>query len=271
MNLNWIINEIIQLHKQLDPDYTEPSFSQIYPFSNTAQLNLDWILDELKTLKGLAPVEPPTEEIDEIGQALLAGAYDAETQYQKNDYIIQDGKAYRATEATTGEFDATKWREVQIADDVAIITRWADATNTYLNTLAASSVANDSEVTGTTVKDALNTLLHAVPALTTDNVTNESDVPGATSTAALNALLGSLNTKLIKLTATLNSSVTSATIASWSNQTGITENSFVVEAKFSNPTAILSNITVTKDTGSVVLTGTTGASAGTIELIMGNE
>ena len=87
----------------------------------------------------------------------------------------------------------------------------------------------------------------------------------------ISALSGSLTSKLIKLTATLNSSVTSATIASWSNQTGITENSFVVEAKFSNPTAILSNITVTKDTGSVVLTGTTGASAGTIELIMGNE
>ena len=98
------------------------------------------------------------------------------------------------------------------------------------------------------------------------------DLTEAKTQRQINAdLKGSLNAKLIKLTGTLNSSVTSATIASWSNQTGITENSFVVEAKFSNPSAILSNITVTKDTGSVVLTGTTGASAGTIELIMGNE
>ena len=167
LNLNWIINEIIQLHKQLDPEYSEPSFSQIYPFSNTAQLNLDWILDELKKLKELAPVVPPTEEIDEIGQALLAGAYDAETEYQKNDYIIQDGKAYRATEATTGIFDSTKWREVKIADDLAIITRWSNATNTYLNNLNAGQIAFSESATydnGTVGKElqAINSSLNPI-------------------------------------------------------------------------------------------------------------
>lgn len=162
INLNWIISEIIALHQRLDPDYTAPTFTQIYPFSDTQQLNLDWILAELKALKELAPTPAPTEEIDEIGQALIAGAYDADTLYQKNDYIVQDGKLYRANAATTGTFDPTKWNEVMLGNDLAIITRWADATNTYLNNLAASNVANDSSVTGTTVKDVLNNLNVAI-------------------------------------------------------------------------------------------------------------
>lgn len=168
INLNWIISEIIALHQRLDPDYTAPTFTQIYPFSETQQLNLDWILAELKALKDLAPTPPPTELIDEIGQALIAGAYDAETSYQKNDYIVQDGKVYRANAATTGTFDPTKWNEVMLGNDLAIITRWADATNTFLNSLAASNVANDSSVTGTTVKDALDTLKTATDAAVTD-------------------------------------------------------------------------------------------------------
>lgn len=158
INLNWIISEIIALHQRLDPDYTAPTFTQIYPFSETQQLNLDWILTELKALKELAPTPAPTDAIDEVGHALIAGAYDADTQYQKNDYIVQDGKLYRANAATTGTFDPTKWREVMLGDDLAIITRWADATNTYLNNLAASNVSNDSVVAGDTVKDALGNL-----------------------------------------------------------------------------------------------------------------
>ena len=192
INLNWIISEIIALHQRLDPDYTAPTFTQIYPFSDTQQLNLDWILTELKALKDLAPTPPPTEEIDEVGQALIAGAYDADTSYQKNDYIVQDGKLYRANAATTGTFDPTKWNEVLLGDDLAIITRWADATNTYLNNLAASNVANDSSVTGTTVKDALDTLKNDVSGMTTDDVSNESDVTGTTATDALNNLNGAI-------------------------------------------------------------------------------
>ena len=165
INLNWIISEIIALHQRLDPDYTAPTFTQIYPFSDTQQLNLDWILTELKALKDLAPTPPPAEEIDEIGQALIAGAYDADTSYQKNDYIVQDGKVYRANAATTGTFDPTKWNEVLLGNDLAIITRWADATNTFLNSLAASNVANDSSVTGTTVTNALNNLNGAITSL----------------------------------------------------------------------------------------------------------
>lgn len=193
INLNWIISEIIALHQQLDPNYTAPTFTQIYPFSDTQQLNLDWILTELKALKELAPTPPPTEEINEIGRALIAGAYDADTQYQQNDYIVQDGKLYRANAATTGTFDPTKWREVLLGDDLAIIIRWADVTNTYLNSLAASNVANDSDVLGATVKDALNTLKNNVSGMSTDDVANESNVTGESTTTALNNLNDALN------------------------------------------------------------------------------
>lgn len=167
LNLNWIINEIIQLRKQLDPDYTEPSFSQIYPFSDTQQLNLDWILSELKALKELAPEPTPAPEIDldEIGKALLAAEYDASKSYQKNDYITRDGEILRATAATTGTYDSTKWQAVKLGDDLAIITRWASAMDAYINSLKASQVANDSTVDGVNVDDALSTLKGAITSI----------------------------------------------------------------------------------------------------------
>lgn len=164
LNLNWIINEIIQLRKQLDPDYTEPSFSQIYPFSDTQQLNLDWILSELKALKELAPEPTPTPEIDldEVGKALLAAEYDATKSYQKNDYITRDGEILRATAATTGTYDSTKWQAVKLGDDLAIITRWASAMDAYINSLKASQIVNDSTVDGANVDDALDNLQGAI-------------------------------------------------------------------------------------------------------------
>jgi hypothetical protein len=54
--------------------------------------------------------------------------------------------------------------------------------------LTSSQVKNLSTVLGTTVTDALNTLVGAVVALTSDNIANASGVVGATVTAALNTL-----------------------------------------------------------------------------------
>ena len=88
------------------------------------------------------------------------------------------------------------------------------------------------------------------------------------------SLKGSLNTKLLRFeSVALSSGVTSGQIArvpSSGTNSALTENSFVIEATFSNPSAILSNITVTKYAGYFTLTGTTGSSAGTVDIKMGN-
>lgn len=91
---------------------------------------------------------------------------------------------------------------------------------------------------------------------------------------AIADLKGSLNAKLLRFeSVALSSGVSSGQIArvpSSGTNSALTENSFVIEATFSNPSAILSNITVTKYAGYFTLTGTTGSSAGTVDIKMGN-
>jgi len=57
-----------------------------------------------------------------------------------------------------------------------------------LQALVTSDIANDSSVTGTTCKDALENLATDMTELTTDDIANSSGLPGATASAALNAL-----------------------------------------------------------------------------------
>jgi len=173
INLNWIINEIIELHKQLDPDYETPKFSQIYPYSNLEQLNLDWILSELKTLKELAPEPVPQElDIQAVAEALVALPFDSSKSYQLYDFISRDGEIYRATEAIAagGVWDETKWFKTKLGTDLAVLERWINAINTDLTTLQ------------NTVED-----------LSSADISDDSDAGGATVKASLNALKGSLN------------------------------------------------------------------------------
>lgn len=174
MNLNWIVNEIINLHKQLNPDYETPTFSQIYPYSNLGQLNLDWILSELKTLKELAPEPVPTEvDIQAVAEALVALPFDSSKSYQIYDFISKDGEIYRATEAIAagGVWDEAKWFKTKLGTDLAVLERWINAINADLTTLQ------------NTVED-----------LSSADISDDSDAGGATVKASLNNLKGSLNT-----------------------------------------------------------------------------
>jgi len=143
LNLNWIINEIINLHKQLDPDYETPSFTQIYPYSNLNRLNLDWILSELKALKELAPEPAPPLDIQAVAEALVALPFDSTKSYQIFDYISRDGEIWRATEpiAAGGEWDETKWFKTKLGTDLAVLDRWI---NTINNSLSAEIEARQN-------------------------------------------------------------------------------------------------------------------------------
>lgn len=120
LNLNWIINEIITLHKRLDPDYELPNFDNAFPYMNLNQLNLDWILRELKTIKDLAPTED-AQLLKMVANALIANTYDAETQYNVDDIVYRDNekrlfKCITATPAGGEPFDSTKWLEVDVGE-----------------------------------------------------------------------------------------------------------------------------------------------------------
>lgn len=199
LNLNWIINEIIQLHKQLDPEYEAPKFSQIYPYSNLEQLNLDWILSELKALKELAP-EPVPQEVDiqAVAEALVALPFDSSKSYQIYDFISKDGEIYRATEAIAagGVWDETKWFKTKLGTDLAVLERWINAINADLTTLqntvedlSSADISDDSDAGGATVKASLNALKGSLNAITPfDSTPTSGSTKGVTSGGVYNAL-----------------------------------------------------------------------------------
>ena len=120
LNLNWIINEIITLHKQLDPDYELPNFDTAFPYMNLNTLNLDWILRELKAIKDLAPTEDATL-LKMVANALLAETYDATTQYNVDDIVYRDNekrlfKCITATPAGGEAWDSSKWVEIDVGE-----------------------------------------------------------------------------------------------------------------------------------------------------------
>ena len=209
LNLNWIINEIINLHKQLDPDYETPSFTQVYPYSNLNRLNLDWVLSELKALKELAPEPTPELDIQAVAVALVALPFDSNTSYQIYDFISRDGEIWRATEAIAagGEWDETKWFKTKIGTDLAVLERWINAINNSLTSLqntvgnlSSIDISDDSDAGGATVKASLNnlktsldTLENDLDGLTSADISDDSDAGGATVKASLNNLKGYLN------------------------------------------------------------------------------
>lgn len=156
LNLNWIISEIIQLHKQLDPDYVAPTFDNTFPFTNLNVLNLDWILKELKTIKDLAPTEDATL-LKMVANALIAATYNPDNSYQENDIVYRDNerRIYACINDTTGAWVDADWFEIKIGDVLTALL------NVSFN-LSASAIANDSGVTGDTVADALNNLVEDV-------------------------------------------------------------------------------------------------------------
>lgn len=120
LNLNWIISEIISIHKALDPDYEAPTFDNAFPFMNLNVLNLDWIIRELKTIKDLAPTEDASL-LKMVANALISETYDASKQYNVDDIIYrdEDNRLYICTTATPvgGEtWTESHWQEMKVGD-----------------------------------------------------------------------------------------------------------------------------------------------------------
>ncbi len=157
LNLNWIISEIISIHKSLDPDYVAPVFDNTFPFTNLNVLNLDWILKELKEIKELAPSEDATI-LKMVANALIAATYDPDENYSVNDIVYRDSenRIFVCINDTSGDWNADDWFEINVGTALTVLL------DTVFNPIWASGVQNDSNVTGVTVEDALNTLQDAV-------------------------------------------------------------------------------------------------------------
>ena len=147
-----------------------------YPYGDTQQLNLDWILTKIKELEaGSGNIN-----MEDVANALISATYNSVTQYRRYDYCYLNGKLYRCLSDTTGAFNPADWQEVLIGDDIPILTRLINTVDASLTSLQ-TTVGNQG--------NAITALQNAVGDLDSDDIDNaSSDVSGDTVTDALDNL-----------------------------------------------------------------------------------
>lgn len=123
-----------------------------YPYGNTQQLNLDWILNKLKELENR---EASEAELKSVANHLISLSYNSSASYNVNDIVYNDNtkKLYRCNTATTGEpWDATHWDEILLAP---VVSNLVEA----VANMSSDDIFNDSNVNGTHITEALNALV----------------------------------------------------------------------------------------------------------------
>lgn len=96
-----------------------------YPYGDSQQLNLDWILAKLKELE--ASGGSGGADLEEVSNALISLTYNTSTAYRRYDYAFLNGKLYRCLSDTSGVFDPSAWQDALIGDDLSVLTRWINA------------------------------------------------------------------------------------------------------------------------------------------------
>lgn len=197
LNLDWIIKEIIDLHKQLDPDWEGPTFNSPFPYTNLSELNLDWILQQLKELKELAPPAPniSSDEVDNASTVTGETVTNALNTLNNEKVIYLDlGNIAPADYPTRPEQIEQALNLIDVYDKPVIFKytssgRWSGIalkyTGGHYGYIIASYPNDKSTYLGYLVNDVFT--LHKYGG-TSSSVTNDSKVPGATVTDALNTL-----------------------------------------------------------------------------------
>lgn len=247
----------------------------LYPYGDSQQLNLSWFLSTFRELyEYVQNLDPGESSMDAILSRFTA-PYDGTKSYTAGQYCIYDGKIYKANKNTTGSFNQSDWDAALPVDEIDTLRQDIAGLAGDVEDLGDDAVTEITYSPGTSAQPGSlsrtragqSTEVLSVDAEPTENSNNP--VKSGSVYDELTELKGAINAKLIKLTGTLPTRA-NGTLRTWSNVNGITEDTFVVSAKFTIPDSILSNITVTKDTGSVVISGITGITPTDIELIMGN-
>lgn len=167
----------------------------LYPWGNTQELNLDWMLQKIKDLENGGG---SGADIEEIANVLVAPTYRSANTYQRYDYAFYNGKLYRAIANTTGVFNPSDWLEVQIGNDVAILTRLVNA----IDAAAVIDVKFDTTGTNGKLQQKYNNAYHDVVEVDYTPVQNSKRPLSSNAGYELNGAINALETAVTPTTLT---------------------------------------------------------------------
>lgn len=132
----------------------------LYPWGNTQQLNLDWILQKIKELEAGSGGGGGGggADLDEVANALISATYSPSQTYERSDIVYYDGKLYRANQAIPAPGEAwtpAHWDEILLGDTVSNLVQ-------YVAALSNDQIVNNSNVSGAHTSDALDNLNGAI-------------------------------------------------------------------------------------------------------------
>lgn len=123
-----------------------------YPYGDTQQLNLDWILTKIKELE--MHIGSGEADLEDISNALISATFSSSNAYNRSDIVFHNGKLYRANvniPAPGESWNPAHWDEILLGDTVSNLVRAVAG-------MSSDDVFNVSNVAGTHVTEALNAL-----------------------------------------------------------------------------------------------------------------